>query len=120
MYENQDSQKAHQHLAPSVLYTSDMASLNFQTQTVMKKVGMSSKATTREACGGQDFSRQKGSTPGCRGLLICGKLWVRRGTGKFLVYRGDWGQVLEGIVCSPTFQKGGRTQILKISKRGGT
>ena len=27
------------------------------------------------------------------------------------------GQVLEGIVCSPTFQKGG-TQILKISKRG--
>ena len=81
--------RAHQHLALSVLYTSDMALLNFQTQTVMKKVGMSSKATTREACGGQDFSRQKGSTPGCRGLLIYGKLWVGRGTGKFLVYRGD-------------------------------
>ena len=49
---------------------------NFQTQTVMKKVGMSSKATTREACRGQGFSRQKRFHPWLQGAV---DLWKALG-----------------------------------------
>ena len=93
-----------------------MASLNFQTQTVMKKVGMSSKATTREACGGQDLSRQIGSTPGCRGQLIYGKLSLGGGAGKFLVYRGDRSFRRHSVL--PHLSKGGNLNFESFKKGG--